>query len=330
MNLRTLLTRTSLVVLLVGGMLALLGAAGAEGLAPGTRVESTLNDAILILRNLGAGAALRADNAGTGVGVLAYGKNGHGVHGITDDADKAGVFGVSVSGVGVSGRSDKNDGVIGFTAASGKSGVWGRSVSGAGVSGSSTTNDGVVGWTDSAQKSGVYGRSEKGIGVTAASSGGTALYVDGTSTFKRYASFEGGHGDVAENYHASEPLEAGDVVVIAPEGGLALARARVANDTTVVGVVSGDPSLRLAGGVPDAEGIPLAIAGRVPCKVDASYGAIAPGDLLTASPTPGYAMKAVPILVSGVEIYRPGTLIGKALEPCDEGFGLIEVLVTLH
>ncbi|MDD5646328.1 MAG: hypothetical protein PHW86_04090 [Candidatus Bipolaricaulis sp.] len=330
MNLKTRLARFVLMLFLGAGMLALLGADGVQPLAPGTKVESTLSSAILILRNLGAGPALRADNTSTGAAVLAYGRSGYGVHGMTDATDKAAVFGVSVSSVGVSGHSDKSDGVLGFTGASGKSGVWGRSTSGVGVTGSSGESDGVVGWTDSAQKSGVYGRSTNGIGVTAASSAGTALYVDGTSTFKRYATFEGGHGDVAENYRAGEPLEAGDVVVISRDGGLALVRSRVANDTAVVGVVAGEPSLRLAGGIPDAEGVPLAIAGRVRCKVDAGYGAIAPGDLLTASPSPGYAMKAIPVQVSGVELYRPGSLIGKALEPCDAGLGLIEVLVTLH
>jgi hypothetical protein len=64
-------------------------------------------------------------------------------------------------------------------------------------------------------------------------------------------------------------------------------------------------------------------------KVDASFGAIKPGDLLSSSGTPGYAMKAAPVVVSGVEIYRPGTILGKALEPFDKGTGLIKVFVSL-
>ncbi len=68
----------------------------------------------------------------------------------------------------------------------------------------------------------------------------------------------------------------------------------------------------------------------MPCKVDASYAAIKPGDLLTTSDTPGHAMKAQPVEIEGIEIYGPGTTIGKALEPLDSGTGTIEVLVMLQ
>jgi hypothetical protein len=196
------------------------------------------------------------------------------------------------------------------------------------VSGSSESADGVVGTTTATGKSGVYGWSTQGIGVTAYSVNGTALFVNGTSIFKKYASFEGGHGDIAENYHAGEPLEAGDVVVIAE--GMTLILARSAYDTGVAGIIAGNPSLRLAGGVTDSEAVPLAIVGRVPCKVDAGYGAIEAGDLLTTSPTPGHAMKAEPLLLSGETLHRPGTILGKALESLEAGTGVIEVLVTLQ
>ena len=63
--------------------------------------------------------------------------------------------------------------------------------------------------------------------------------------------------------------------------------------------------------------VPITLAGRVPVKVDASFGAIEPGDPLTASPTPGVAMKAT----------RPGAVIGTALESWSAGSGKIRVLV---
>ena len=59
-------------------------------------------------------------------------------------------------------------------------------------------------------------------------------------------------------------------------------------------------------------------------------GTISPGDLLTTSSTPGHAMKAEPVTIEGVEIYAPGTILGKALEPLEEGTGVILVLVTLQ
>ena len=64
----------------------------------------------------------------------------------------------------------------------------------------------------------------------------------------------------------------------------------------------------------------VAMAGRVPVKVDASYGAIEIGDLLVASATPGQAMRA--------EKPAPeGTVIGKALEPFTSGQGTIMMMV---
>lgn len=56
------------------------------------------------------------------------------------------------------------------------------------------------------------------------------------------------------------------------------------------------------------------------CRADASAGPIEVGDLLTSSPTPGCAQKAVKP--------RLGTIIGKALEPLAEGSGYIAVFVT--
>jgi hypothetical protein len=65
-------------------------------------------------------------------------------------------------------------------------------------------------------------------------------------------------------------------------------------------------------------------------KVDASFGAIHPGDLLTTSSTLGHAMKASPVSVGGVEIHRPGTILGKALEPLENGTGVIKIFVSLR
>lgn len=58
-------------------------------------------------------------------------------------------------------------------------------------------------------------------------------------------------------------------------------------------------------------------------KVDASFGAIAVGDLLVSSPHPGYAMKADEARI------KIGAVLGKALRPLDSGTGLIPIMVTL-
>lgn len=57
-------------------------------------------------------------------------------------------------------------------------------------------------------------------------------------------------------------------------------------------------------------------------KADAKYGAIKRGDLLTTSATPGHAM-----LASDPKL---GTIVGKALEPLENGTGEIKVMVTLQ
>ena len=45
---------------------------------------------------------------------------------------------------------------------------------------------------------------------------------------------------------------------------------------------------------------------------------------------PGLAMKSVPAKLAGIEMHRPGTLIGKALEPLPEGEREILVLLSLQ
>jgi hypothetical protein len=68
----------------------------------------------------------------------------------------------------------------------------------------------------------------------------------------------------------------------------------------------------------------------VKVKVDATAGPIQVGDLLVTSDQPGVAMKSQPIDVGGVQIHRPGTLVGKALEPLQKGTGEILVLLSLQ
>jgi len=162
--------------------------------------------------------------------------------------------------------------------------------------------------------------------------------------------------DLAETFFAVETLEPGTVVsldVNLPEG---VRSATSAYDDTVVGVVSTKPGFLMGG--PRADAYPfirerltlqqgntddptvaqrlqeleeildnwprgdvnVALAGRVPVKVDASYGSIEPGDPLTSSPTPGHAMKAT----------RPGTIIGMALSGLESGQGEVLVFPSLR
>lgn len=118
-------------------------------------------------------------------------------------------------------------------------------------------------------------------------------------------------------------LEPGDVLAIGP--GAQLIRSTIAYQTSVAGVYSTKPGF--VGGMP-MEGaaigtVPLAIMGIVPVKVSAENGAIAPGDLLAASATPGHAMKAGPNAPQG-------SIIGKAMGELPDGTGVIQALITLQ
>jgi len=109
------------------------------------------------------------------------------------------------------------------------------------------------------------------------------------------------------------PVEPGDVLVADTERIGSLHRSDQAADPAVIGIATSDV----------VEGqVLVAVSGIVECRVDAGFGAVKVGDLLTASPAPGHAMLAMESL--------PGTILGKALEPLDSGTGLVRVLVMLR
>lgn len=134
--------------------------------------------------------------------------------------------------------------------------------------------------------------------------------------------------DVAEWVQARNLLPAGVVVVVDSERRNQIVPASAPYDTRVAGVVSARPGLLL--GEDGENKVKVAHSGRVKVKVDAHYGAISTGDLLVSSPTPGHAMRSEPIDVGAAKLHRPGTLIGKALEPLENGQGEILVLLTLQ
>ncbi len=129
-------------------------------------------------------------------------------------------------------------------------------------------------------------------------------------------------------------FEPGDVLVLSSASAGAVEKASRPYDVRIVGIYSTRPGVLGADkdgtSRVDPDELPVAIIGIVPTKVSTENGPVQPGDLLTTSSTPGYAMKASPVLVGGVEIYRTGTTLGKALEPLKEGTGVIKVLVTLR
>ena len=134
--------------------------------------------------------------------------------------------------------------------------------------------------------------------------------------------------DVAEWVRASSTLSPGTVVAIDTQDSNRVVASNKPYDTRVAGVVSPQPGIVL--GEPGEDKAMVAHSGRLRVKVDANYGSIAAGDLLVTSPTSGHAMRSEPVNIGGNAMHRPGTLIGKALEPLSAGQGEILVLLTLQ
>ena len=139
-----------------------------------------------------------------------------------------------------------------------------------------------------------------------------------------------GGADLSENFNIHTPdAKPGMIVSIDPTHPGELAVSARAYDRTVAGVVSGaggvKPGMLMGQRHSKADGKhPVALTGRVYCLVDASTGAIAPGDLITTSATPGHGMK--------VTDHRraQGAIIGKAMTGLANGSGLVLVLVSLQ
>jgi hypothetical protein len=140
-------------------------------------------------------------------------------------------------------------------------------------------------------------------------------------------SFQPSLTDLARYLAVVGEAEPGDVLVASADGSGSLQRSNTESDTAVVGVVASAPGLVMGsetgGRVVDGERrLPVVLMGIAGVKVNADYGPIRVGDLLTTSPTPGHAMRDVAAL--------PGTVLGKALQPLDSGTGTIQVLITLR
>ena len=140
-----------------------------------------------------------------------------------------------------------------------------------------------------------------------------------------------GGADLAEPFEVNGEsiVEPGTVVAIDVANAGQLKMATTAYDKTVAGIVSGAGNIKPGmvmgqdGSIASGEH-PVALTGRVYAKVDARYGAIRPGDLLTTSDTPGHAMR-----VSDPS-QAQGAIIGKAMTALEAGQGLVLVLVSLQ
>ena len=298
--------------------------------------------------------ALRSDSLATnGIGV--YGRapasGGTGVYAegftaVVGSGTSTGVFATSTGGSAVLARSNATTGphfgVSGVSTSTTGTGVAGESIA---VSGSTV---GVRGTVHSPAGTAVVGVSVHddgtaalfNVGTTSAANGQIIVgQSNGLNRFRVDATGKGffnngtqvGGADFAESVAVTgdrETYEPGDVLIIDATGNRVMQKSSHPYSTMVAGIYSTKPGV-LANpyGMDDprmAAEVPLAIIGIVPCKVSTENGAIAPGDLLVTSSTPGFAMK-------GSDRSRMlGAVVGKALEPLKSGSGTILVLVTLQ
>lgn len=281
-----------------------------------------------------------------GVGVHGISIAGPGVRGDSDNGD--GVFGYSRGHTAVHGMSESGDGVVG----SGRRGVVGQSATYQGVYGWSEANAGVAGESvnmhaifgicHNPHGAGVFATNDKnGFGVQAESPGGIGIVAKGgrlAGLFEGNVEIKGNmnvtgdvylaNADCAEDFDIADAASAepGTVMVLGVDG--ALHQSCQAYNKRVAGVISGageyKPGIVLDKQPSQHERKPVALMGKVYCKVDANYAPIEAGDLLTTSNTPGHAMKAADPFSAF------GAVIGKALRPLQEGQALLPILIALQ
>jgi len=315
----------------------------------GVGVDARSNSAVAIAASSQQSIAVRAAaqkdtglfaTSDAGMGVDSRSNSNIGVQALSQT--NTGLFASSNTGVGVDARSNSSlalsassqEGIAVRAIAQKDTGVFSTSDAGMGVDARSNSNVAIQ--AASLTNTGLFATSNSGRGVDARSTSGVGVYATG-GQFAGY--FEGNivvTGDVlltgadcAEHFDAVEGNvlpDAGAVVVI--DGNGQLRECQEAYDHRVAGVVSGAgeyrPAIVLDRRPSESHRIPVALVGKVYCKVDAQYGAIRIGDLLTSSPTPGHAMKAAEPTRSF------GTILGKALRAISTGTDLIPILVALQ
>ena len=138
--------------------------------------------------------------------------------------------------------------------------------------------------------------------------------MSGTATSAQYA-------DLAENYVADANYEPGTVLVFG--GAKEVTVSAEQEDRRIAGVVSTDPAHLMNSECAGEHIVPIALQGRVPCRVT---GTVNKGDLIVSSITSGVGMAWTKF-----ENPRTGAVIGKALEhKATEEEAIIEVVVGVR
>jgi hypothetical protein len=284
---------------------------------------------------------VRASTSGLrcyGVYAHATGKYGSGVYASTTGYGSSGVVaetrGDHSKGFWLSTYGDHSEGVCASTHGDESDGVYARTYG--------DSSHAVHAY--SAKAYGVYGEGKYGGYFTTNQDEGAGIYAHGgssgyaavfrgnvkiTSQSSGATIMELGEGlDYAEGFDVSDltKIEPGSVLIIDPDNPGKLTLSNTPYDTKVAGIVAGanetGSGVRLG---TDQFDYDVALAGRVYCNVDATEEGVEPGDMLTTSATPGYAMKSTDYMRA------QGAILGKAMQRLEKGEkGQIQVLVTLQ
>jgi hypothetical protein len=285
------------------------------------------------------------ESTSSGNGVFGQSAGGTGVFGRSSTTGGVGVYGM---GGQYAGKFDGAVQVNGNVTANRTLAVTVSSGQAITAVGSDPNSDCINATTSSQQHAGVSANNTStGVGLWALCNNGVAIYgqssnvaaqlngqvnVNGnchvTGTHTVDADIVLTNSDCAEDFEVDSSADIGPGTVLVLDEVGVLEPSKLAYDRRVAGVVSGagefKPGIVLGRKPGGGQTAPIALVGKTYCKVDADYGLVSVGDLLTTSPTLGHAMKAI----------EPdkafGSVIGKALASLRSGRGLIPILVALQ
>ncbi|HMS23386.1 MAG TPA: hypothetical protein PKB09_01085 [Candidatus Saccharibacteria bacterium] len=270
----------------------------------------------------GSSSSTGAGNSGNG-GTSVRGGAGGGAGGTcaitTCTSRNGGAGGKNLSGVSGGGGALGTGGATGTAGGAGSDGISYGGDGGGGGGTSNTTSPGGNGGAGGAQ-----GGGGGGGGALAIAAGGTggAGGVGGRGEVRVWT-VRGSGADLAEVYGTKEnDLIAGDVVCLDSSLRAGVKKCTNKYDPTAMGIISTTPGL-VIGDVQDSDvhAAPVVLAGRTPIRVSRENGDIEAGDLLTASSTPGIAMKAT----------KAGQIIGQAMAPFHgDGVGMTMAFVKTN
>ena len=151
-------------------------------------------------------------------------------------------------------------------------------------------------------------------GLYVCSSGTPRIFLDSDNGTAYVTANKALYADLAEKYSSDLDYPPGTVVVFGGEKEITIST--TSYDTAVAGVISTNPGYSMN---TLAEGLEVALTGRVPCQVQ---GPVRKGQLVVTSDTPGVAQAI------DNSKFLPGCVIGKALETINTNtIETIEVVV---